>query len=264
MSSATLLQWSGSALEPLDFCDPADEVLEAADSWLVRDGRALALELHRARFSDTVTARGFDQIGVTDFWNAVIDAIPEQGDWFPRAELVSRRGATFLRYRHRAAPRLSSSAVLATHRAEDPRREPQFKGPDLSALIAARTAVQSQGADDAVILSADGLIVEGTTTSIVWWVDDELCIVDRALPRIPSVTERSLIALALALGVTVSEQRARPADLDGREVWALSALHGPRIVTRWVDGPQTAALPARLRLWRDRLNALRKPTPTTR
>jgi hypothetical protein len=52
-----------------------------------------------------------------------------------------------------------------------------------------------------------------------------------------------------------------PAELDGTELWALSALHGIRIVTSWVDGPQLAEQPGRLATWRTRLDALRKPLP---
>ncbi|HRN28582.1 MAG TPA: aminotransferase class IV [Terrimesophilobacter sp.] len=261
MSTAALFQWTGSALEPLDYCDPTEETLEAADSWRVHDGKALALDLHRARFTDTVLSRGFDEFDAAAFCDAVVGAIPQEGAWFPRVELVSRRGGIQLRFLHREAPQRTRSVTLATHEGDDPRREPRVKGPDLRALLAVRTAVQERGADDAVILSPEGYLVEGATSSIVWWVGDELCVVDEEFPRIPSVTERSLLALALALGVTVTTQRVRPADLDGREVWALGALHGIRIVTGWVDGPETAELPGRLRLWRDRLDALRKPIP---
>lgn len=264
MSSASLFEWTGSALQHLEHCDPADESLEAADSWFVSDGRALALDLHRARFSDTVASRGFDDLDIAPFWRAACDAVPIDGEWFPRVELVTKRGRPRLRYRHRAAPERRRSVRLATHNGVDPRRAPRLKGPDLPALLGARNAAQTRGADEAVILSPEGFIIEGTTSSIAWWVDDELCVVDHELERLASVTERSLIALALALGVTVSEQRARPADLHGREVWVLGALHGIRIVTSWVDGPDTAELPARLRLWRDRLDALRKPIAPTR
>lgn len=263
MSSATLYQWAGHALEPLEYCDPADETIEAADSWLVSDGSSLALDLHRARFSDAAMAQDIDDLPLTQFWNAVLSAIPNEGSWFPRIELVTKRGGTRLRFRHRPAPDRTGFLTLESHRSGDPRTQPRIKGPDLRALLALRTAAQARGVDDVVILTPDGYIAEGATSSIVWWVDNELCVVDHSVPRIASVTERSLIALALALGITVSEQRARPADLDGREVWALNALHGPRIVTRWNDGPDTAELPARLRLWRDRLDALRKPLPRT-
>lgn len=259
MSSARLFEWTGGALEHVEHCDPAEEVLEAADSWFVSDGGALALDLHRARFADAVAARGFESLDVSAFWEAAVGAIPPEGEWFPRVELVSRRGRGVLRFRDRAAPERSRSVTLVTHEGPDPRRSPRLKGPDLPALVRIRTAAQARGADEAVILNPEGFLVEGTTSSLVWWVDDELCVVDHELPRVASVTERSLIALALALGVTVSEQRVRPADLSGRELWVLGALHGPRIVTSWIDGPDTAELPARFRLWRDRLDALRKP-----
>lgn len=262
MSSATVYRWADGALQHLDHCDPAEETLEAADSWLVRDGRALALDLHRARFADAVLARGFGDLDVAAFWGAVISAIPTEGTWFPRIELVSRGGGWHLRYRHREAPELTASITLATHTGHDPRTDPRVKGPDLESMTALRTWAQARGADEAVVLSPEGYIVEGAMTSLVWWSDDELCVVAHDLPRIASVTERSLIALALALGVTVHEQLVRPADLDGREVWALGAVHGIRIVTAWADGPETAELPGRLRLWRDRLSALHKPLPS--
>jgi hypothetical protein len=39
----------------------------------------------------------------------------------------------------------------------------------------------------------------------------------------------------------------------------VNALHGIRIVTEWVDGPQLAERPGRLNSWQARLDALRKP-----
>lgn len=262
MSCATVYRWADGALQHVDHCDPGEETLEAADSWFVHDGRALALDLHRARFADAVLARGFGDLDIAPFWSAVIAAVPAEGSWFPRVELVSRGGGRHLRYRHREAPERAASIALATHEGDDPRTDPRVKGPDLESMTALRTWSHTRGADDAVVLSPEGYIVEGATTSLVWWSDDELCIVAHELPRIASVTERSVIALALALGVTVREQLVRPGDLGGREIWALNALHGIRIVTAWVNGPETAELPGRLRLWRDRLSALHKPLPS--
>ena len=73
------------------------------------------------------------------------------------------------------------------------------------------------------------------------------------------VTERALVTAATALGVEVVREHVTPAELDGTEVWALNALHGIRIVTRWVDGPAMAELPGHYSLWRRRLGALRRP-----
>ncbi|GAA3742329.1 aminotransferase class IV [Leifsonia bigeumensis] len=279
MSSAALSRWAGDALIPIDYCDPTEWVVEAADSWLTTDGTAFALRLHRDRFFAAAAERGAGLEGFTDaalasFWEASIAAIPAKGDWFPRVELQSKNGAASFLYRERTAPPLSSSVALATHRGPELRRVPTIKGPDLGAMMQVRRAAQERGADDGVILTPDGFVVEGGTTSIVWWRGDILFGAPEGpgweeFDRVDSVTARSVFGLATALGVETHREPVTPAELDGTEVWALNALHGIRIVTSWVDGAdedgagrgrlQLAELPGRLALWRSRREALRKP-----
>jgi branched-subunit amino acid aminotransferase/4-amino-4-deoxychorismate lyase len=124
-----------------------------------------------------------------------------------------------------------------------------------------RTEAQQRGTDEAVVLDAAGIVAEGSTTALAWWTGEALCVPSIELPRVDSVTLRSVLALAAATGVDVLHDSVSPEALEGREVWALNALHGIRIVTGWVDGPATAELPGRLDLWRTRLEALRKPLP---
>jgi len=163
-----------------------------------------------------------------------------------------------LRLHLRPAPERRSDVVLATSPV-DPRTAPLVKGPDLAALGALREAAAPRGAEEAVLLGPDGTIVEGAWSSIVWWEGDALCLPPADVPRLPGVTLRTVLALAAALGVEVHHERRRPDELDGLEVWSLSALHGARIATRWVDGPALAEQPGRLRAWRARLDALRRP-----
>ena len=233
-----------------------DTAIVAADSWLVHDGDVLALDLHRERFLGAVG----ETAGAAAFWDAAIAAIPREGDWFPRVELQARNGGTLFVFRLRSAPELHRSIrlVSADH---DPRTVPGIKGPDTDVLLALRTAAQQRGADEAVILSPDGAIVEGATTSLLWWRGDALCAPSPELARVDSVTARSVIALATALGLDILYESVPPGDLDGLEIWALSALHGIRIVTEWVSGPSTAELPGRLGVWRSRLERLRRPLP---
>jgi branched-subunit amino acid aminotransferase/4-amino-4-deoxychorismate lyase len=269
MSIAGLHRWDGEALVPIDYCDPRDYRVEVVDSFLIRDGAAFALELHWDRFQSSVESRGsgfdgFERLDVSGFWTAALSLVPDRGEWFPRFELQSLAGSAQLLFRHRAAPELSRSAVLATLDRPDPRRVPGTKGPDVDALLSARTAARHAGADDAVILTRDGFIIDATTSAIVWWRGDILCAPPEArdapeFERVASVTARSLFGLADVLGVETHRERATPAELDGAEVWVLSALHGIRIVTKWIGGPSVAELPGRLALWRDRLEALRKP-----
>ena len=252
--TSAVYRWHDDALQFLDYCDMADTTVEAADSWLVSDGRTLALDLHRSRFL-AAAPRG------EAFWDAAVAAVPREGDWFPRVELQSRSGAPLFVFRLRSAPKLTRSVVVATHAGPDPRTRPTVKGPDLESMLRIRTAVQPLGAEEAVILSPDGYVVEGAYSAIVWWRGAILCAPAPELERIDSVTARSLLGMAAALGVETYEESVTPAELDGCEVWALSALHGPRIITKWVDGPEMAALPGRLDLWRTRLSVLRRPLP---
>ncbi|GAB2972834.1 aminotransferase class IV [Frigoribacterium salinisoli] len=258
-----------------------------ADSWLVDDGLVRALDVHRDRFAGSVAdAVPALTAEVAGFWSAVVAALPREGAWFPRVELVERvptdhehdhdrendhdhdhgrrhdradeGTGLLLRLHLRPAPERRRDVVLATA-PTDPRTAPLVKGPDLAALGALREAVAPSGAEEAVLLAPDGTIVEGAWSSLVWWEGDALCLPPADVARLPGVTLRTVLALAAALGVDVLHERRRPDELDGLEVWSLSALHGVRIATRWVDGPALAEQPGRLRSWRARLDALRRP-----
>jgi len=254
-----IYRWHDDRLVHLDYCDMTLTEVEAADSWLVTAGRTLGLDLHRTRFMTSIPRGRYRQLDAAAFWDAVIAMIPDTGDWFPRVELHNRLGGPRLIYRHREAPERTRSVVVATHRGKDPRRVPTVKGPDLERMQAVRTAVQPLGAQEAIILDDDGYVVEGAYSALLWWRGAVLCGPLSSFPRVDSVTARTVLTLANALGVETYEEAVTPAELDGTEVWSLSALHGIRIVTEWVDGPGMAELPGRLQQWRDRLDALRRP-----
>ena len=261
MSAAITFRWADGILEPRDDCDVLPATIEAADSWLVTEGTVLALDLHRTRFLTSIPRGRYAQLDPSAVWDAAIAAIPRTGDWFPRVELRTQLAQPQLLFRLREAPERNRSIVLATHTGRDPRTAPRVKGPDLEAMVRLRTSVQEKGAGDAVILTRDGFIADGSTTCLAWWRGDALVIPDDEIERIDSVTLRSVLALATATGVDVLRESARPDDLDGCEVWALNALHGIRIVTAWIGGPSVAEEPGRLDTWRRRLDALRRPLP---
>jgi hypothetical protein len=266
MSAASVWVWSGGSLARVDAPEarsaPSEQVL-ASDSWVADGGRSLALDVHRGRFLDSVErvdpALGGD---AGAFWAAAVAQVPPAGSWWPRFDLVDSPAARAPVFRATVRPaperRLAARLVTASH---DPRRSPRTKGPDLEALLALRAEAQERGADEAVILSPEGLVVEGNYTSVVWWSGDALCIVADELPRLPGVTERSLVTLATALDVEVRREVVAPEDLDGQEIWVLNSLHGARIATSWDDGPAVAEQPGRLRLWRSRLARLARPLP---
>lgn len=259
MSANAISRWRDGLLEPLDDADLTAAAVLVADSWLVAEGTALALGLHRARFLDAVGASMDASVDAEAFWDAAIAAIPREGDWFPRVELQERSGAPQLVFRLRPAPQRGRSLVLASASGPDPRRSPAVKGPDGEALQRLHAQAQRQGADEAVILTPEGYVVEGASTALLWWHGKVLTGPLAEFARVDSVTARSVIALATALGLDVHEEPATPPELDGLEIWAVNALHGIRIVTGWVDGPAPAEQPGRLAAWRARLDRLRRP-----
>ncbi len=119
--------------------------------------------------------------------------------------------------------------------------------------------MQAQGADEAVLLTDDGYVVEGAFSALLWWRGEILCGPPAAFERVDSVTARSVLTLAAALGHDLHEEAVTPAELAGTELWVLSALHGIRIATAWIDGPELAEQPGRLAAWRARLDRLRRP-----
>ncbi|UTT62561.1 aminotransferase class IV [Microcella humidisoli] len=220
----------------LDWCDPHEGRLLAADSWRVVEGRVRGLEAHRARF---LAAVGPWRDDAETFWRDAVAALPRSGDWFPRVELRERAEGTQLSLRLRPTPATGTEVDVATA-PHDPRTRPLIKGPDLDALQALRVAVQPSGAGEAIIVDAQGRVVEGAYSGLLWWRGETLVRPADALPRIPSVTVDLVVRAARAAGVPLAEAEARPADLAGCELWVLSALHGLRSARHWIDGPALA------------------------
>lgn len=250
MSANAIYRWQNDQL-----IEVAPEILApvpitVADSWLVDTGKMLALNLHRQRFMDAVPASLHDT--AAEFFTAAIAQLPRAGAWFPRVEL---RGAEFFLHL-RPAAELQRSATLVSYTGDDPRTAPTIKGPDLEVMGAINAGAHAHGADEAVLLTDEGYVIEGAYSALLWWRGDILCGPPADFERIDSVTARSVLTLARALGLDIHEEAVTPAELDGTELWIVNALHGIRIVPRWIDGPELAEKPGRLEQWRTRLNAL--------
>ena len=213
-----------------------DVKLAAADSWLVEDGRVRSLQLHFERFGKAI-ANLSPQIAaeLPAFYEAVIALTPVEGRWFPRIEYHAERAENPLVLRMREAPAQLGPMVLYTLDEPDPRVNPTVKGPDLSLGMQLRRKAIVHGADEAVLVTADGFISEGALSALVWWQGDVLCAPDQEIPWIDSVTRREVFDIAKALGLETRLVKARPADLAGLEVWGLSSLQGIRPVADWVN-----------------------------
>ena len=260
--STTLFQFSGNQLGAIEWCDPTRGSVLVADSWRVEQGEAVALERHTERFRRSVSAHNaLPDSTVMSFVEAVVATLPREGSWFPRLELVSTPGGPTLRYRQRPAPVWSHSVSVALTNV-DPRSTPLTKGPDLEALLALRQSVSESGAGEALIVDAHGILVEGAYSSVLAWRGDtELLVTPSRLPRIPSVTEAVVSEIAHSRGVRLREEPLGRADLEGLEVWILSALHGIRFVDSIVGGPELVSSRHRRDAWQELWWNQREPLP---
>ncbi|MFM1954207.1 MAG: hypothetical protein RL118_398 [Actinomycetota bacterium] len=218
----------------------SDEVtLAVADSWLVEDGRVRSIQAHYERFVSGVATldsianpHNITHADIAPFFEAVIDAVPDSGRWFPRVEFhAGLRAPLFLKLRE--APAQLGQARLWSHPEPDPRSNPAVKGPDLSLGMQLRRSAQVHGADETVLLAADGSVIEGALSSLVWWSEDVLCAPDDSTSWLPSITRDEVFAVARQLGLKTRTERVLPSDLSGCQIWILSSLQGIRPVSEW-------------------------------
>ena len=231
--------------------------LSVADSWFVGNGTVRRLDLHLDRFSAACHTRYGVPVSETGrFLDAVCAKLPRAGQWFPRIEF--EQGAGF-RLRLRPAPERGGEVTLWVCGQVDGRQEPTVKGPDLGMLAALRKDAVRRGADEALLTTGSGIVLEGALSSILWWRGDVLCAPPLSLPVLPGVTRAILLDLAVKAGIEISYERCRPADLSGTEIWSVSALHGIRAVTGWVQPGLAAGTPRRIGRWEARLAVTEAP-----
>ena len=240
---------------------PATEVqLAVADSWLIEDGRTRHMNRHFKRFADWAMQTHPDcQNQLEPFFAAVTANIPRQGRWFPRIELHAdqpAQGNLFLRLRE--APEQLGPMTLWTYPDADPRKNPLVKGPDLSLCMQMRRKAQLHGADEAVLLDANGYIAEGALSAIVWWREDVLCAPGPDVTWLNSITRQEIFEIAEQMGVMTRFEKAKPADLVQLEVWGLSSLQSIRPVTNWIDLGGPLAAPKHADAFAKRLRLLSK------
>jgi branched-subunit amino acid aminotransferase/4-amino-4-deoxychorismate lyase len=185
----TRLRWTGDGFVP---CPDQGDV-RIVDSWLVTDGRARAVDAHLRRFCTSCVA--LYQVRAEGFARAALARIPVTGRWFPRLELAaSGDGKNWLQ-------------------------------PDLPYLASLRDA--ADGAEP-LLVSAAGHVLEGATTSLLWWRGNTLCAPPASAPILPSVTRALLLDTAAARGIPVRFDLATPDELRALPSWAVNALHGVR------------------------------------
>lgn len=228
------------------FEEPPEDVdtwtLLAADSWLVVDGRVRAFERHQARFADAAGQVGVGDLITAEFWASVVEKIPETGEWFPRVDVIepATGGTSMMAFRLLPAPPRNSELRVLVPPYSDPRSTPGRKGPDIALLERLRSQAREEYDCDEVLLRSDeDYVIEGATTSLLWWDGDILCAPDPAQGALPGVTSAVILDEARARSVPVGYRRVKPEVLIRHEVWLVNALHGIRRVREFRDGTTT-------------------------
>jgi branched-subunit amino acid aminotransferase/4-amino-4-deoxychorismate lyase len=218
--------------------EPAEQEvgLAVADSFLVENGKMRGRKLHEDRFRAGVAQAAPEYLEQLDrFFALAFELVPREGRWWPRFEVhLGSASPNQLFLRIRSAPEQLGFASVWTLPEEDPRSNPSIKGPDLSLGQQLRRKAKMNGADEAILLDAEGNIAEGALSSMVWWRGETLCAPDDSIVWLPSVTRDLVLEVAKQSGVNVRLEAAKPESLVGCEVWLLSALQGIRVVTHWV------------------------------
>lgn len=219
--------WHGSFIER----DVPDRPLDVVDSWRHSNGRTNGLDLHLKRFARTAGPLP------AGFIEAMLPLL-EEGELFPRIALSA--GLLLLDVRPAPAPRPSTALTYVA--ADDPRTQPEVKGPDFAAFRAYRSQYQVAGTDDTVIVDAEGAMLETTTGALVMWDGDALCIPDGVW--LPSITLHQVTARAQQLGLRVERRRLFPELAAEQPLWFLNSLHGISPVSELRDGERVFTPPA--------------------
>lgn len=240
------------------------------DSFLVLDGRAIGVELHRRRtvaavadaFGTGPEVPNDAQLRAT--YASAFAEIPREGEWFPLFEVLRVDEGIYsvtVNARRPAPPRRATTKLAL---ASDRRRFPAFKGADGDVAGADRATAREVGDDDALYVDPRGRVIEAANGTVVGWRGNEMFVPDTSAV-LPSTTlgamtahlrerraARSRLEQRGELEPLVDDVRVRsvmftPDEVD--ELWYVNALHGITPVVS-VDGDERAYAADRLDAWR--------------
>ena len=208
----------------------------------VRNGQAPLLTRHAARLATACRSLGLPLPG--ESLERLVAPCLGAGELVVRVEAGIRDATVTTRP---VTPPAPLAVIVATTR-----HVPYpFKVTERSAFVAAQSEAGAAGADDALLVTASGLVAEGTVWSIFWWEGDRLATPPLALGVLPGVGRARVLELEPAV-----ERERTPEELVRRSVFATNAVRGVVPITRLAgqplpDHPRTAWLAERF--WPDGL-----------
>jgi len=257
-------------------CDPDEPVVQADDEAVLRgraafetlrvySGRPFRLGAHLDRLAASAQSIGLPPIerGDLEELASLVLAEPREEDTVLRLvwtagpahgapnglALLSAVAAWIEEVRLRGARAVSLLGV----RAEAPWLLPGVKSTSYAVNMAAEAEAKRRGADEAIFVDGEGVVLEGTVTNVWWRTRETLHTPSLELGILAGVTRAALLELAPACGYRVAEGVYRLDDVLGadeaftsssvREVMPIVDLDG-RALGR---GPAADSLQAALR-----------------
>jgi branched-subunit amino acid aminotransferase/4-amino-4-deoxychorismate lyase len=105
-----------------------------------------------------------------------------------------------------------------------------YKTTDRAQFDRAMAEARAAGADDGLLLTAEGQVAETSIWSVFWWEGDRLCAPALDLGILPAVSRERIAALH-----PIEQRRAARRELDGNALFLANAVRGIVQVTKW-DG----------------------------
>ena len=203
--------------------DPAEPVLRADDEALLRGrgafetvrvyaGKPFRLPEHLDRLAGSAEHIGLPQVNVQQLSELAAQAIEAAGEpdavlriiWTPTPTALAL--VTALPDHHDALRERGQRLIsLRGVRADEPWLLPGVKSTSYAVNMAAEAEARRRGADDAVFVDAEGIVLEGPTTNVWWRRGRTLHTPSVELGILAGVTRAEVIALAGGSGYEVEE-----------------------------------------------------------
>jgi 4-amino-4-deoxychorismate lyase len=228
--------------------DPTEPVVRADDEALLRgraafetlrvySGRPFGLEAHLDRLTASAVSIGLPAVERRRLQVLVGLVLPKAEGGDATLRLVWTAGPTggipsalallnsVPDWIEGARERGSSAVSLLGVRASAPWLLPGVKSTSYAVNMAAEAEAQRRGADEAIFVDGDGIVLEGTVTNVWWRVGDTLHTPSLELGILAGVTRAAVIELAPTCGYRV-EEGAYPLSLllEAEEAFTSSSV----------------------------------------
>jgi branched-subunit amino acid aminotransferase/4-amino-4-deoxychorismate lyase len=185
----------------------------------VREGRIPFLKRHLARLARSLAALGLPS--PSQDVAALVAPFAGCGEAVLRVEVEAGRASVTVR----DVPRLDPPTVITASVAHRPY---PHKTVERACFVAAGAEAAAAGADDALLLTAEGWVAEGTAWTIFWWEGERLFTPALELGVLPGVGRGRVIEIAPGAARTPrpEEGRCSRAGLAGKGPFLTNAVRG--------------------------------------